>query len=243
MHQIQHRLLAAAAAVAIVSALSACTRLPGSTFTDDSVVSDDIAAVRLSNGDGNITLNGKEDATEVTIHRLVEHRGDRPEGESHFVEDGVLVLSGCGSNCSVSYTVDLPGGLAVSGETRNGSVTLAAVGDVDVNTRDGSVLVDGATGTVNVRTGNGRIHGRGLVGARVEAQTSNGAVELTLGEPQDVRVETNSGKIDLTVPEHSYQVRTRTSNGKQNVNIAADPRGAFLLELTTGNGHITINPG
>lgn len=242
MRKKQRRLLGAIAAGVSLSALSACNLLPGTTFKDESVVTEEIKSVRLDSGDGNVTIKGAENADQVSIQRSVDYRGDKPQGKSHSVEDGVLVLAGCGSDCSVSYTVELPAGLPVSGGTRNGSITLSRVGDVDVSTGDGAISLDQVSGKINVRSSNGRIDGTGLAGTSVKAQTSNGAVDLTLSKPQGVWVKTNNGKVDLTVPEHSYQVTTTTSNGKQNVNITEDPQGEFLLDLTTGNGHININP-
>ncbi|WP_341483597.1 hypothetical protein [Streptomyces endophytica] len=134
-------LAAAAAAVVAVCGIAACGLLPGETFEDDAVVSKRITAVRLDSDSGGVTVRGGEgggkNGAAVSLHRSVEYHGDRPQGATHRVEDGVLVLGGCGDECSVTYTLDLPAGIPVSGETSNGAVNLSKVGAVKVTTSSG----------------------------------------------------------------------------------------------------------
>jgi hypothetical protein len=221
--------------------LSACGVLARSTFEDDTVLEEEITSVRLDSSNGRLTLRGDDTAAEVSIHRRVEYRRNRPEDPTHRVEDGVLVLEGCGRSCSVDYTVDLPAGLPVTGETSNGAISLSGVGDVDVRTDNGAVTLEEVTGTVTVRSSNGKIEGRGLGGGPIEARTDNGAIDLTLATPQDVQAETSNGAITITVPDGSYQVSAETGNGSTNIGVADDPAGEHLLELTTDNGSITVN--
>ena len=47
------------------------------------------------------------------MRREVENRGDKPQGATHRIENGVLILGGCGSRCSVNYTVEVPAGVPV----------------------------------------------------------------------------------------------------------------------------------
>ncbi|MCZ2523295.1 DUF4097 family beta strand repeat-containing protein [Streptomyces sp. HB2AG] len=252
--------LAVAAAVLFgAGGLGACGLLPGETFEDDAVVSEAITSVRLDNDSGRVELRGGKDLTEVSVHRSVDYRGDRPEGATHRVENGVLVLGDCGGSCSVSYTVDLPAGLPVSGGTSAGSITLSEVGEVAVSTGSGSITLDGVgevavttgsgsitlngvTGPVDARTSNGRITGRGLEGGPVRVQTSNGAVDLTVSAPQDVRAHTSNGAVELTVPAGRYRVSASTSNGEKDIGVTDDPAGKHRIELVTSNGDITVRP-
>ncbi|MFK4111750.1 hypothetical protein [Streptomyces sp. NPDC002176] len=59
------------------------------------------------------------------MRREVDYRGDKPQGTTHRIENGVLILGGCGNRCSVNYTVDVPAGVPVSGEVSTGSVRLS----------------------------------------------------------------------------------------------------------------------
>jgi hypothetical protein len=203
--------------------LGGCGLLARSSFEDDTVLTAEITSVRIDGSSDSVALRGDDTATEVSVHRKVEHRGSRPEDPSHRVEDGVLVLGGCGQNCSVDYTVDLPAGLPVSGETSNGAISVSRVGVVDVRTDNGTITVDGATGQVTVRS-------------------SNGEIGITLDTPQDVQAEANNGAITVTVPDGSYQVSAQTDNGSTDIGITHDPAGEHRLDLTTDNGSITVRP-
>ncbi|MEU8679901.1 DUF4097 family beta strand repeat-containing protein [Streptomyces sp. NPDC048611] len=222
-------------------ALSSCGLLAGKTFQDDATVSRKITSVRLDSGSGGLTVRGGKGGSTVAVHRAVSYHGARPEGAGHRVEGGVLVLSGCGRNCSVDYTLDLPAGIPVSGRTSSGSVELSKVGPVKVTTSSGDIRLDGVTGTVDARTSNGRITGHGLSGARITAETSNGAIDLTPATAQNLRAKTSNGAIRLRLPKGPYRVSAETGNGEEHIGIAQDPAARFQLDLTTSNGDITAN--
>ncbi|MFI0712803.1 DUF4097 family beta strand repeat-containing protein [Streptomyces inhibens] len=230
---------AVAAAVIGACGISACGLLPGETFKDDASVSGKITAVRLDSGSGGLTVRGGKGGGAVSVHRSVTYHGDRPEGATHRVEDGVLVLRGCGDRCSVNYTVKLPAGIPVSGETSSGDVNLSRVGTVKVTTSSGSIDLYGVAGTVDVRTTDGRISGRGLSGKHITAHTSNGAIYLTPATAQDLRAETSNGSVSVKVPRGRYQVSAQTSNGDKDIRVTNDPAAPFHLDLTTSNGDIT----
>ncbi|MFG2042511.1 hypothetical protein [Dactylosporangium sp. NPDC048998] len=224
-----HILKVVAIAGIVVGGLGACGSMPAKTFEDDSALQGAITSVRLDNSSGGVELRGKEGADEVSMHRKVEYRGDRPHGATHKVENGVLVLGGCGRHCSVSYSIDLPAGLPVSGETSTGAISLSHVGEVSVSTGSGRIVLDEVTGSVDVRTTNGRIGGRGLAGGRIRAETSNGAIELTPTTSQDIQAKTSNGHITLTVPAGRYQGPRRRTEGTK-----ASPRPT-TRRATTGS--------
>ncbi|KAA6222931.1 hypothetical protein CP973_14240 [Streptomyces albofaciens JCM 4342] len=226
-----------------MSGLGACGLVKQSTYEDDARLPARVTSVRLDSGSGGLTLRGKTSLDTVSVHRKLRYRGDRPQKASHRVENGVLVLGGCGNGCSVHYTVEVPAGLPVTGETSSGAVGLSNVGEVRVRTSSGAVNLDGVTGAVDVRTTNGRIHGRGLKGNGVRAQTSNGAVDLTTETPQSVRAKTTNGAVTLTVPggkRDHYRISAKTDNGDKNIGVPHDPAAAYRLDLTTTNGDVTV---
>ncbi|GAA2077293.1 hypothetical protein GCM10009801_33310 [Streptomyces albiaxialis] len=200
---------------------SACGLLPGETLEDDAKVSEKITAVRLDNSSGDITLRGEKGARDVSLKRKVEYRGDEP-GTTHRVEDGVLVLKGCGDDCEVSYTVDLPAGLPVKGGTSNGDITLHAMG------------------TADVRTSNGEVETRGMTGRSLRAETSNGSLDLSTATPQDIRAETSNGGVTVRPAKGPYRVKADTSNGDRTVKIPDEKKAPHLLDLRTSNGDITV---
>ncbi len=86
-------------------------------------------------------------------------------------------------------------GCHVRGSTSNGAIELEDVGEVDVQTSNGRIELEDVTGSVVAETSNGRISGSDLSGDGVRATTSNGAIELELGTPQDVEASTSNGAI------------------------------------------------
>ncbi|WP_205718245.1 DUF4097 family beta strand repeat-containing protein [Actinomadura sp. WMMA1423] len=208
-----------------------------STYEDDAKLAGKITAVKLDDiGSGGVTLHGG--ASKTSLHRTLKYRGDKPAGPTHRIENGVLMLRGCGSRCSVNYTLELPAGLPVSGSTSNGSIALSKVGAVDVTTHSGSVQLDGVAGPVKARTSNGKIRGSGIKGG-VEAETSNGSITLAPGSPQNVRAKTSNGDITLTMPQGHYRVSANSSNGDRKLGIQDDSSARYLLDLSTSNGDIT----
>ncbi|PJJ03052.1 putative adhesin [Streptomyces sp. 2333.5] len=219
--------------------LSACGLVPGKTFRDDAEVAKKITSIRLDNTSGGLTVHGGKAGGAVSVHRSVTYHGDRPQGATHRIEDGVLVLGGCGEHCTVDYTVQVPAGLPVSGETADGGIDLSGVGAVQVTTSNGGIDLDGVTGPIDATTTDGAITGHGLSGRQIAAETSNGAIDLTPATAQSVRAKTSNGSITVTVPKAHYRVSAETSNGDKHLGVVQDPAGRYRLDLTTSNGDIT----
>ena len=53
----------------------------------------------------------------------------------------------CGHDCSVSYEIEAPAGVAVRGELSSGDVGLTGSGSADVTLTSGDIMVRDATGT------------------------------------------------------------------------------------------------
>ncbi|GAA2101429.1 hypothetical protein GCM10009801_74720 [Streptomyces albiaxialis] len=220
--------------------LAACG--PAETFEDDASVSKKISSVRVESDKGDVTLRGRKGG-KVAVHREVVYHDDKPEDETHRVEDGQLVLGGCGDDCKVHYTVDVPVGLPVTGETSTGSVDLSRVGAVDLSTGSGDIELDAVSGKVKAHTSNGGVSGSGLRGDGIEVETSNGEVDLTPAEPQNIRAKTSNGEVSVKAPESSYRISVKTGKGDKDIQLRNDPSGRYRLDLTTGNGDVSLKRG
>lgn len=242
MHQRLRFLAAASVTVIAAGALGACGVLDDKTFEDDHAVSQKITSVRLDNANGGVEVRGTEGATKVSVHRRVTYRNDKPQSPSYRVENGVLVLAGCGEHCAVEYTVDMPANLPVTGSTTNGEVDLSAVGEVKVSTSNGDVTVDGAAGPVDLHTSNGEVEAKGLKGGGVRAETSNGSVSISPAVAQNVWVKTSSGNVTVTAPAGPYRVSTDISSGSPHISVPTDPSARYALDLSTSSGDITVKP-
>ncbi|MFF1692190.1 DUF4097 domain-containing protein [Streptomyces sp. NPDC058257] len=220
--------------------LSACG--PGETFEDDASLKEQITSVRLDTGTGSVTLRGREGLDKISVHREITYHGDKPDGSTHRVDEGRLTLEGCGDDCKVDYTVDVPAKVAVDGETSRGDADLSDVGPVDLKTGSGDITLEGAAGEVKARTSNGNINGKGLRGSRIDTETSNGEIDLTPGKAQDIRAKTSNGELTLNLPDSSYRISVKTGNGDKDIGVRSDPSGDHRIELTSGNGDISVNP-
>jgi len=242
MRQSLRRVAILAATGIAVGGLSSCDPDPWTTFEDDAALSGEVTAVRLDNPSGGATVEGVSDG-DLSLHRRVEYRGDKPTGPSRRIENGVLVLGGCGDHCSVDYTVEVPAGIPVSGHLGSGSVHLTDVGAVEVSTSSGRIELDGVTGSVEAKTSNGRIVGQHLGGKQIRAETSNGRINLAVDVPADVNAQSSNGDITLTVPLDHYRVAAHAANGDRSITVPTDSAARFELRLQTGNGDITVtNP-
>lgn len=240
MSQSTRAALFAVVTAASVVVLSGCALLPQKTFADEITIDEGITAVRFDGESGGVTIRGVDGLTEVTVQRELRYRFDLPDEESHRVVDGELLLDDCGPQCSVSYTVEVPAGIPVSGVTTNGAIDLSRLGDIDVRTSNGRVTLDDIDGEVQARTSNGRIEGAELSGGTIEVTSSNGGIELRTDGTEDVRAETSNGSIRLVVPDGRYRVDMDTSNGSTESAVDNDPGASVHLDLRTSNGSITI---
>ncbi|MEV5573413.1 DUF4097 family beta strand repeat-containing protein [Spirillospora sp. NPDC052269] len=238
----RRHLLSLGLAVTGVVAVTACDPITDKTYKDDAALTAKVTAVKLDGiTSGSVTVTGG--TAKASLARTIHYRDKRPDGPTHRVENGVLVLSGCHgiSDCSVSYDIKVPAGLPVTGGTSNGAITLSHVGQVSVTAHSGHIELKDVSGSVTARTSNGRIEGEGL-GGPIDVQTSNGAIELTAAKNADVRAKTSNGAITVTVPagEH-YRVTAHTHNGEPDVGgVPNDPSAQHHLDLTTNNGHIEL---
>ncbi|HEX5540598.1 MAG TPA: DUF4097 family beta strand repeat-containing protein [Micromonospora sp.] len=250
----------ASAAVSLLTfvALAGCVRISPHQLVFDKTEDVKITEIAVTPGSGDVTVRTAA-VSMVQIKRTVRYRGDEPDA-NYRIEGTVLTVdTRCGRNCSVSYDITAPQGVAVGGSTGSGDLTLTNVGRVDVATGSGSITVQGASQAVRAETGSGDITvtdglgpvsveaksgsvvGRGLGGGEVSVRTNSGDVSLTLDTPQSVRLSVGSGDVTLSVPTGSYRVSARTSSGDQDIRVPSDPAAPFLLDLSSRSGDIELS--
>ncbi|MGN5376841.1 DUF4097 family beta strand repeat-containing protein [Streptomyces lasalocidi] len=243
MRRSQARVLTAAALAALtVGGLSACSSVlgPEKTFEDDAKVAQRVTSIRLDNRNGEVEVVASANASTISVHRKVDYRGDKPGGTSFHVENGVLTLSGCGTDCGVNYRVKVPAGLPVTGGTSNGGIALTDVGTVDVHSSNGEIAVTDARGPVKLRTSNGDVDVKNAKGGGIDTQTSNGNVTIRTATPQNIKARTTSGSLTVTAPPAAYRISADDSHGDKHVAFKNDPSGTYRLDLSTTNGDLTV---
>lgn len=107
----------------------------------------------------------------------------------------------------VSFEVEVPHDIDLDIETNNGGVTVEDVsGEIRFDAQNGGVHLTGVGGDVRGRTRNGGLHieldGNRWAGAGLDAETTNGGVELIVprGYSADLETGTVNGGIDIDFP-------------------------------------------
>ncbi len=136
-------------------------------------------------------------------------------------------------------------------------VTLPRRADLDLQSVNGGVRVDGVNGRLRLRTTNGKIE---VVdsGGRVEAHTTNGGIDVELNEVEadaELEFHTTNGGITVSLPKGlGAALSASTTNGTIDTDFPIEVRGRVgsrrlegtiggggpRLELRTTNGRIRI---
>jgi hypothetical protein len=232
----------------------------GYRFQDDSSLEVAVSEIRVvGRGSGSVTIRPGV-ASRVKIHRDVRYLVHRP-GITFRIEGTVLILNTAPDRfVAVSYFVDAPKGVRVSGALGAGSVRLRRVSAVDFECGSGSIAISGATGTLTLETGSGAIRlegdsgeivvktasgsikGRGLTSPSIRAMSSSGGISLDLAQPANVRAQASSGSIAVAVPVGRFRVDARVDTGDLDIGIPSDPAAAYHLDLLADSGSISVGP-
>jgi DUF4097 and DUF4098 domain-containing protein YvlB len=232
-------LVAVMVLASILLAAAGCTA--GLTETrDDSFSVNGTATLVVNSDNGWIKVNtGTED--EVRIQATL--RGiDRIEYEVSQNGNTITVLAEIDqgwfiSNVGVDITITTPVNTDVELETSNGAIELDGIeGTGTLRTSNGKIVLENVKGDFEGRTSNGKIEIDTLEGTAL-LSTSNGGLDLQ-GVIGKVDAETSNGRIsysgDMTVGGDN---RLITSNGNVDVELLGTP--SIELDASTSNGDIT----
>ncbi|WP_030238906.1 DUF4097 family beta strand repeat-containing protein [Streptomyces sp. NRRL S-455] len=188
--------------------------------------------------------------------------GNEPE-VTWSMRDDRLVLrlkcSGVVADCSARHRIEVPRGIAVKVQDRDGSVRARGfqdplsihagdgsvrvtdtTGPLNLRTGDGSIRVSGATGPLQLRTGDGSI--RADVSSRdVRTRTGDGSVRLEFGAvPARVESRSGDGSVTIALPKATYRVATETGDGGVDVSVPRGESSSHVVDVRTGDGGISV---
>jgi DUF4097 and DUF4098 domain-containing protein YvlB len=191
--------------------------------------------------------------------------GDDPRIESR--QDGDLVELNAHvrsyvigfNNRHTDIEVSMPKNADLQIETSDGSIDIATVnGNVRANTSDGSVKVAEVNGNIDISTSDGSIEARTLKG-KMKLRTSDGSIRATeLDGPCEasssdgrVKVEGRFDALDVHSGDGSVTARIasgsaissawQVSSSDGSVDVALPPDFKVDLDVSTGDGHITLD--
>ncbi|MEQ0559378.1 DUF4097 family beta strand repeat-containing protein [Amycolatopsis sp. NEAU-NG30] len=227
----------------------------GSDYENTSTVAQTIRSVKLAGDSGSVRI--RTGSGPSTVHEKVSYHWRSKPGDTFYrVEGDQLVLADCGTNCSVDYEVVVPAGIPVSGKLESGGLDVSGVSSVDVQANSGHARVEDVSGAVKLRldsgsidlrnvgevqlhSDSGSINGDGVRGP-VEVTSSSGSVDFTLTQANNVKVNADSGSIDVTVPGGSYHVIGTSDSGHRDIDVPNDGSAPHTLDLTTDSGSVTV---
>jgi hypothetical protein len=178
--------------------------------------------------DGDIQIASGE-VSDVQIVERVRHSVGRPKIEETSTRDGVVLRGKCGwyaSNCSVTFVVTIPRGLAVDAHSSAGDITMT-----------------GEAGPVQLSSSAGDISATGLRSDRVEAKSSAGDVRLRFDvPPHTVTAHSSAGDVDVAVPRVAggYRALASASAGDEAIEVPTDPTSTRVIDATSSAGDVTI---
>jgi hypothetical protein len=197
---------------------------PASVFT----VSSRVTAVIINGGSGSIDVTGSSRST-VSVSQQVTYSG-KPPAATRALRGTTLTLSyKCPTElvCGVSYTVQVPAGVAVSVGAGAGAVTLTSL-----------------AGTVTARADAGLITAVDLRSADASFKSNAGGVVATFSvAPRTLTAATNVGPITLTVPGSvGYRLSTHTVVGSATITVRRSASSAHSISASSDLGSISVSP-
>jgi hypothetical protein len=207
----------------------------------------DLRTVDVRLDSGSLILIGT-DAPTVRVSARIED-GLIATTNSERLEDGRLeVRTSCppvGSNfCHAAYVVEVPSGVDVVVRLGDaGAVVQGIRGAVDVSADQGTIELRDVDGEVTATSDTGSIDAEGLRTARATFRTDTGGVRATfVDEPTTVDVHTDTGRVDLVVPDSSatYRLDVRSRTGSVSTPVRTDPAAQRSIAVRTMTGSVTV---
>jgi hypothetical protein len=207
----------------------------------------DVESLDIAVDNGSVTVLATE-GDEVTVTAEVSD-GLLETDLSQEVVDGVLRLrGGCPVMaqfwCDVDFTVRIPADRPVTVDSDNGTVEVRGIdGPLDLENDNGRIELDDVSGNMELSNDNGRITGTRLASSVVNADTNNGAVELSFSAaPTSVIASSNNGSVEVGVPEveGGYRVEMSTDNGDTDSTVLQNPESNRSIVASTDNGDLTV---
>ena len=165
---------------------------------------------------------------EIEIRTVLEESNEGDARYSIDTDGDTLVVRGeCdGNRCQVGFEVTVPDDV-----------------DVEVQTSNGKVVIDGLAGDAAIETDNGAIEGERLATVEIRARTDNGRILLDFDQsPTMVDATTDNGAITVRLPDDgaAYDVEAESDNGNVDIDVRTDPTAERTIVVESDNGAIDV---
>jgi hypothetical protein len=211
------------------------------------LVSGAVRQLTVSAGAGSITVAGSERAT-VAITAQLSYHGRAPVMQG-AVRDGRLVLGyrcAAGTECGVSYVLQVPRGVTVRARTGAGDVRLTGLtGSVTASVGTGDISLSGLSGPVRAQDRTGDVSGRALRSADAALSSGIGDIDVSFTRPPGRLVVTDKlGPVMIRVPGSvSYRVQAGSGLGSVSIGVPRLAGSPHRITATSQLGDVAIVPG
>lgn len=199
--------------------------LSGTSVARDSIDSGSKPGIRLTNGAGQIRIEGVEDLGaveyEVTRHALAANPAAAKKRASEIAVDisrdggDFTIETNGGRNTGADYALRVPAGSAVEVESE--------AGDVEVSGLSGDVSVDSGAGDVSVREVKGSVQ-----------------VEARAGDVEVSKMQTDTGGAEIEVDSGDVALRDLVVGTLETSVVAGD---VTLSGRFSGGGRVSVKTG
>jgi hypothetical protein len=241
-------LLAAVASVASAGSLARTDfgfHFGSAPYTDTFTVDHPIASgetFSVINSSGRTSIKaGQSNPVHVVATRHFSEK-DQPPTVNLTPGPGTLHLEmtdtqrAFGHNSSVDYVVEVPADVQVKATSSSGALELSGInGAVQAEASSGGLELTNIGGELRAKTSSGRLRGTGLLHVR-DVQSSSGAITLNGVFNEAARVQSTSGRVEVTfAPGSAVQVEVRTTSGDiRNDGVLATKPGRNTLSGPLG---------
>lgn len=142
---------------------------------------------------------------------------------------------------SVSFRVHAPRTMRLEASTGDGSIAATGLRETSLHTGDGSIEAHTIAGRVDTDTGDGSITIDGSAGP-VQAHTGDGAITIH-GAQSLHRIDTGNGSITVEMARDAVEVGSmELTTGDGSITLGLPENVSAKLEADTGDGSIDIEP-
>lgn len=209
-------------------------------------IEDAITEIHFDQDAGDMEILVQEDQVGISLTRTIHWRGgDAPETLDRVEGESLVLGLECEQswNCWVDYTLIVPPGLSVFGETHAGDLLIEGpVAEVNVTSGAGDIELSCASGPVFIETGAGDVVGTCINAAQLQVISGAGDIQLVLsGAPELAEISTGAGDVDLTLPAGNYNIQVETGAGDVEIQGVDQTQGAeSVIIVNTGAGDVDI---
>jgi len=227
-------LAACAAALTLAASLTGCDALGklGTTghypAATSYAIDGRVTTVVIDAGSGSVDVTGASRSS-VAVSQQASY-ATKPPVARHTLSGTTLTLSytcAVELTCGISYSVQVPRGVAVRVSAGAGAITLTSL-----------------SGSVSAQTSAGLITAVDLGAADASLKSNAGGIIATWSvPPRSVRASTDLGAITLTVPGSvAYKISTHTFVGTSTITVRRSASSPYAITTSSDVGSVSISP-